>query len=101
MVVRKRGDVKKAVEEVLSIAALEGRASLNGGPNGTMQIAEIRAEIKILKGWEPLAAAVQNVLKRGSTGPNTIFEKVDKDGFTITGGHHGFWRIRRESDSAS
>lgn len=99
--VRKRGDIKKAVEDVLIIAAREDRASLNGGPNGTMQIAEIRAEIKALKGWEPLAAAVQNVLKRGSTGPNPIFEKVDKDGSTITGGHHGFWRIHPESDSAS
>lgn len=89
---RKRGDTKKAVEEVLRSAALEGEASSTGGPAGTMQIAEIRAAIDREHGWLPLPAAVTQVLKRGSTGPNPVFEKVDKAGNPITGRPNGYWR---------
>lgn len=91
--VRKRGDTKKAVEEVLRSAALEGEASSTGGPAGTMQVAEIRAAIEREYGWLPLPAAVTQALKRGSTGySNPVFEKVDKAGNPITGRRNGYWR---------
>lgn len=99
---RTRGDIKKAVKDVLDAAAVEERPSQHGGPNGTMRVSEIRDAIKVQEGWEPLPAAVQQVLKRGSTSDNPVFEKVDKGGLTIAdAGRHGFWRVIQPTSTSA